>query len=101
MDVALDLRIGSPTYGKHEIFNLNDKLANILYFPTGIAHGFYTKSEKAIMVYKVSQTYSAELDTGIHWNSADISWPNQSPIISKRDNSFISLDSFQSPFNYN
>jgi dTDP-4-dehydrorhamnose 3,5-epimerase len=101
MDVVLDLRIGSPTYGKHEIFNLNDRLANILYIPIGLAHGFYTKSKTATMMYKVSKSYSLACDAGIHWNSAKIPWLTQTPIISKRDSEFISLDNFQSPFIYN
>jgi dTDP-4-dehydrorhamnose 3,5-epimerase len=101
MDVVLDLRVGSPTYGKYEIFNLNDRLANILYIPIGLAHGFYTKSKTATMMYKVSKSYSPACDAGIHWNSAEIPWPTKTPIMSKRDSEFISLDNFQSPFIYN
>jgi dTDP-4-dehydrorhamnose 3,5-epimerase len=101
IDVILDLRIGSPTYGQHEVFNLNDRNASILYLPSGIAHGFYTKSDRAIMMYNVSQTYSTELDTGIHWNSAGINWIDSYPIISERDDNFIALDLFESPFKFN
>lgn len=100
IDVAVDLRVGSPTYGKHQIFQLNDRKASIIYLPTGTAHGFYVTSEKAIMMYKVSQVYDADLDTGIHWDSAGISWPTEVPIISERDNNFMSLNSFHSPFIY-
>lgn len=101
MDVVLDLRVGSPTYGEHQIFKLNDRLANILYIPIGLAHGFYTKSKTATMMYKVSKSYSPAYDTGIHWNSAKIPLLNKVPIISKRDNEFINFDNFQSPFIYN
>jgi dTDP-4-dehydrorhamnose 3,5-epimerase len=101
MDVVLDLRVGSPTYGKHEIFHLKDRLANIIYIPIGIAHGFYTKSKTATMIYKVSKPYSPACDSGVHWNSAKITWPTKTPIISKRDSEFSSLDNFQSPFIYN
>jgi dTDP-4-dehydrorhamnose 3,5-epimerase len=100
IDVVLDLRVGSPTYGKHEIFNLNDRLANILYIPIGLAHGFYTKSETATMIYKVSKSYSPVCDAGIRWDSAEIPWPTKTPTISKRDSEFISLDDFKSPFIY-
>lgn len=100
MDVVLDLRVGSPTYGKHEMFNLNDRLANILYIPIGLAHGFYTKSKTATMIYKVSKSYSPSYDSGIHWNSAKIPWPTKTPIISERDGEFANLDNFQSPFIY-
>jgi dTDP-4-dehydrorhamnose 3,5-epimerase len=101
MDVVLDLRVDSPTYGKYEIFNLNDRLANILYIPIGLAHGFYTKSKTATMMYKVSKSYAPDYDAGIHWDSAEIPWPTKTPIISTRDSEFISLDKFQSPFIYN
>jgi dTDP-4-dehydrorhamnose 3,5-epimerase len=101
MDVVLDLRVGSPTYGKYEIFNLNDRLANIIYIPIGLAHGFYTKSKTATVIYKVSKSYSPKCDSGIHWNSAQIPWPTQTPIISKRDSQFVNLENFLSPFIYN
>ncbi len=100
LDVILDLRIDSPTYGKHEIFHLNDQVTNILYIPIGLAHGFYTKSKTATLMYKVSKSYCPACDTGIYWDSAGISWPTKTPIISSRDNEFIHLDNFQSPFIY-
>lgn len=100
IDIAVDLRVGSPTYGKHHLFELNDRKANIIYLPIGIAHGFYVTSEQAIMVYKVSQVYNADLDTGIHWDSIGVSWLNKKPIVSKRDNNFVGLDDFHSPFIY-
>jgi dTDP-4-dehydrorhamnose 3,5-epimerase len=101
MDVVVDLRIGSPTYGKYEMFNLNDRVANIIYIPIGLAHGFYTKSKTATVMYKVSKSYSPDCDTGIYWDSAEIPWPTKTPIISTRDSEFMSLDNFQSPFIYN
>lgn len=100
LDVVLDLRVGSPTYGQHEEINLSAAKANCIYIPKGIAHGFCTLSEQAIMVYKVSTSYSQAHDTGVLWNSAGIPWPTTVPILSDRDKSFAGLDQFASPFCY-
>jgi dTDP-4-dehydrorhamnose 3,5-epimerase len=100
MDVVIDLRVGSPTYGNHAIFNLNSDLANIIYIPQGLAHGFFTLSNSATLVYNVSTSYDAKYDSGIHWNSAGIAWPNNKPLLSKRDKSFVALENFNSPFLY-
>ncbi len=97
-DVVVDLRVGSPTYGDFEVFELDSEKSNIIYIPKGLAHGFYVLSEKAIMVYKVSTVYSPQHDTGILWNSVDIPWPDENPIISKRDSEFIHFKDFKSPF---
>ncbi len=97
-DAVVDLRKGSPTFGKYAIFRLNADQANMLYIPSGLAHGFYTLTETATMMYKVSTVYAPEHDTGILWNSANIPWPDTNPIISARDRGFIPLKSFQSPF---
>ena len=97
-DAVVDLRKNSPTYGKYDTFKLDAEKANMLYIPSGLAHGFYVLSERAIMVYKVTTVYSSEHDTGILWNSADIPWPDKSPILSERDGQFIEFDQFRSPF---
>jgi dTDP-4-dehydrorhamnose 3,5-epimerase len=99
-DVVLDLRIGSPTYGKTAIFSLSAEQANYLYIPEGIAHGFCVISDFATMVYKVSSTYSPEHDAGVLWNSVEINWPTKSPILSERDMSFIPFSEFKSTFVY-
>jgi dTDP-4-dehydrorhamnose 3,5-epimerase len=100
MDAVVDLRVGSPTYGKFETFDLSAEKANIIYIPPGLAHGFYVLSETAIMLYKVSTVYAAEYDTGIHWDSVGIPWQTLDPIVSERDKSFKSFSNFQSPFTY-
>ncbi|MEG4330952.1 dTDP-4-dehydrorhamnose 3,5-epimerase [Microcoleus sp. AT9_A2] len=100
IDAVVDLRVGSPTYGKCETFSLTAEKANIIYIPPGFAHGFYVLSETAIMMYKVSTVYSPEQDTGIHWNSVGVVWPIPNPIVSKRDNEFVALSDFNSPFVY-
>lgn len=98
MDVVVDLRVGSPTYGEVESFQVSDLKANLIYIPPGLAHGFYVISDRALMVYKVSTVYAPEHDTGIRWDSVDISWPSTTPIISERDRGFQSLSEFKSPF---
>ncbi|MBU2853303.1 dTDP-4-dehydrorhamnose 3,5-epimerase [Acidithiobacillus ferriphilus] len=100
VDAVVDLRIGSPTYGQHETFTLNEKKGSILYIPSGLAHGFYVKSDMAIMLYKVTTVYAPEYDAGILWNSAGIQWPSTSPLLSGRDCGFPRLQAFDSPFRF-
>lgn len=100
MDVVLDLRVGSPTYGEYATFELSADRANSLYIPRGMAHGFCALSDDAIMVYKVSSVYSAAHDAGVLWDSLDILWPTSAPIVSARDQSFPALADFVSPFRY-
>ncbi|MDH3974413.1 MAG: dTDP-4-dehydrorhamnose 3,5-epimerase [Deltaproteobacteria bacterium] len=101
IDAVVDLRVGSPAYGKYALFDLNSEKCNIIYIPSGMAHGFYVTSESALLMYKVTTVYSPEHDSGIHWRSAGIPWGNDNPQISKRDGSFPSLADFKSPFQYN
>lgn len=98
MDVVIDLRKKSPTYGQHAVFDLNSETANIIYMPPGLAHGFYTLSDDAMLIYKVTTVYAPEHDSGIRWDSADIPWPNKKPLLSPRDEGFKTLEEFNSPF---
>lgn len=99
-DVVLDLREDSPTFRCYAAFNLDAEKSNIIYIPKGMAHGFLTLSETAVMMYKVSTVYTPEYDTGILWNSAGIPWPVVEPILSERDKKFPLLKNFCSPFVY-
>lgn len=99
-DAVIDLRVGSPTYGKSETFELTADKGNSIYMPKGMAHGFCTLSEEAILMYNVSSVYSSDCDSGLLWNSGDIVWPTQDPILSERDKNFLALDEFKSPFLY-
>jgi dTDP-4-dehydrorhamnose 3,5-epimerase len=100
LDIVVDLCLNSPTYGQFATFDVSAKKANIIYIPCGLAHGFYVKSDRGIMMYKVSTVYSPNEDTGILWNSLSIPWRCDNPIISQRDQSFISFSDFKSPFVY-
>lgn len=98
IDVVVDLRINSPTYQHFEMFELSAKKSNIIYIPSGFAHGFLVISQLAIMIYKVSSVYSPEHDQGILWNSVGIPWQIDYPILSQRDSNFPPLSEFESPF---
>jgi dTDP-4-dehydrorhamnose 3,5-epimerase len=99
-DAVVDLRVGSPSYGTHSIFDISAEKANMIYLPAGLAHGFLVLSASAVLMYKVTTAYSRDHDSGIMWNSAGIPWPTANPIISKRDSGFPTLAEFKSPFVY-
>lgn len=99
-DVVVDLRVGSPTYGKSAVIELSAAKANSIYIPKGMAHGFCTLTEQTVMVYKVNTVYAPEQDTGILWNSLGVTWPTTQAIMSARDQTFEPLDRFISPFRY-
>lgn len=98
MDVVVDLRKGSPTYGEHAIFDLDAEKHNMVYIPKGMAHGFCVLSEQATMVYKVSTVYASEYDQGIRWDSVGVDWKVNSPVVSERDQALPALRQFASPF---
>ena len=97
-DAVLDLRSGSPTFGEVLTSTLSERTANMLYLPPGLAHGFWTTSDKALVMYQVTSRYAPEHDAGILWSSAGIPWPGGTPVLSARDRSFPRLDEFVSPF---
>lgn len=100
LDAIVDLRVGSPTYGKFETFELSGDRMTSLYLPPGIAHGFLVTGDHALMQYTVSASHAPDLDTGILWDSAGIPWPTRAPILSDRDRGHAPLARFTSPFHY-
>lgn len=98
IDVVVDLRINSITYGQHATFELSSLKANSIYIPSGMAHGFCAMQDNTVMIYKTTTVYSPGKDTGISWDSANIDWPKVDYIISERDKSLIDLNEFVSPF---
>jgi len=98
MDVVVDLRKSSPTYGKHAVFELSPENANVIYIPKGMAHGFCALEEQTIMHYKQSTVYGPEYDAGLLWSSVGVEWSVKNPILSDRDKSFSSIEQFESPF---
>jgi dTDP-4-dehydrorhamnose 3,5-epimerase len=88
LDVLVDIRRGSPTFGEWEAFELSDENMRIVYCPIGFAHGFCTLSDQADVIYKQSNYYSGETDRGIKYDDPDvgIAWPNDLELIpSPRD----------------
>lgn len=89
LDVVVDLRHGSPTYGGWEAFELDENSMRELYVPVGFAHGFCVLSEIADVLYKQTAYYSPAVERGIAWNDPDvgIEWPLPSAelIVSERD----------------
>jgi dTDP-4-dehydrorhamnose 3,5-epimerase len=87
-DVAIDLRRGSPTYCGWEGFELDDQNLHQLWIPVGFAHGFYTHSELADVIYKQTAYYAPTLERSIAWNDPDIGvrWPlDGEPLLAARD----------------
>lgn len=98
MDVSVDLRKSSATFGKHTICFLEGGKGNMMYLPKGFAHGFLTLSERAIIVCKTTTVYSPENDKGILWSSCGIDWQCNEPILSDKDKNHPTLAEFDSPF---
>jgi dTDP-4-dehydrorhamnose 3,5-epimerase len=86
-DVAVDIRQGSPTYAQWVGTRLSADRFNMLYVPVGFAHGFCVLSERADVLYKVTDEYTADLDRGIRWDDPQIGieWPIADPILSEKD----------------
>jgi dTDP-4-dehydrorhamnose 3,5-epimerase len=97
-DVVVDVRLGSPTYGKYEIFELNQPTANMIYMSPGLAHGFLSLSDSTTLIYSTTAAHAPGSDLGIRWNSTGIPWPIDNPILSQRDARLAKLESFVSPF---
>lgn len=87
LDVAVDIRSGSPTYGQHVVVELSGENHRQLYIPEGFAHGFAVLSDEAIFVYKCTGVYSKEHDRGVLSSdpSLGIEWGIENPIVSEKD----------------
>jgi dTDP-4-dehydrorhamnose 3,5-epimerase len=87
LDIALDVRVGSPTFGKWTGVVLSATAQNLIYIPAGFAHGFLALSETVQFLYKCSEFYDPNDEYGIVWNDPDaaIEWLTLNPIISEKD----------------
>lgn len=87
LDVAVDVRIGSPHFGQYTAVTLSERNHSQLYIPAGFAHGFVALSEVAEVEYKCSEIYDPSQEIGIAWNDPEIAipWPVASPLLSDRD----------------
>ena len=86
-DVAVDVRVGSPTFGQWEGVTLSAENKRQFYVPPGFAHGFCVLSERALFSYKCTDFYSAQSEIGVIWNDPDlgIEWPIEAPRLSAKD----------------
>ncbi|MBM9501991.1 dTDP-4-dehydrorhamnose 3,5-epimerase [Leptospira sp. 201903071] len=106
IDVIIDIRKGSPTFGQWISADLSEENKNIFWVPPGFAHGFITLEDNSDFLYKVTQEYNPQKEIGIRWDDPDIgvpwrNWlPNVDLIISKRDQETPLLADFQTPFVY-
>jgi dTDP-4-dehydrorhamnose 3,5-epimerase len=104
LDVAVDVRRGSPTYGKHVVTELSAESGHQFYIPVGFAHGFLTLEDEVIAMYKVTDYYAPAHDSGIRWDDPEIAirWPSKDAdiIMSDKDRRLPLLKDFVSPFVY-
>ena len=95
LDVVVDLRKKSPTYGESIQVELTESNHRSIYIPKGLAHGFKTKKDNTIMVYNVATIYSKEHDFGIKYDSFGFDWGVEKIILSERDQGLMSLNDFE------
>jgi len=102
LDVAVDMRKGSPTYGDWVAAELSEENRHMLFIPTGFAHGFCVLSEWAEVSYKASDEYSPSHEAGVIWNDADlnIQWPATDPTLSDKDAELPRLGDADNNFKY-
>ncbi|MEQ9142882.1 MAG: dTDP-4-dehydrorhamnose 3,5-epimerase [Parvibaculaceae bacterium] len=102
LDVAVDIRKGSPTFGKHVTAELSAENGHQLFLPAGFAHGFCTLAPDTVLTYKVDAHYSAAHDAGIIWNDPDlgIDWPAEADpaCLSPKDKVLPRLREIETPF---
>lgn len=87
LDVCVDLRKGSPTFGKHVSVRLDTANNDMLYIPAGMAHGFLALEDNTVFAYKCSAYYAPQAERTLLWNDPDlgIDWGIQAPIVSEKD----------------
>lgn len=93
LDVAVDIRLGSPTFGKWASVLLSAERQNEIFIPKGFAHGFVALSESVQFLYKCSDYYDPTGEYGIIWNDPDlaIAWGVESPLVSDKDSKYSTL----------
>ncbi len=100
LDIVVDIRKSSPTYGKYFSVELSGTNFMQIYVPKGFAHGFITLEDNTVLSYKCSDYYHKESEGGLIWNDPALSipWGSDQPVLSEKDKNFISIEQFKSPF---
>ena len=100
IDVAVDIRKDSPTYGESVSIELSEENFKMFWVPAGFAHGFLTLKDETIFSYKCTNLYNKESEGGLMWNdpSLNIDWGITDPILSEKDKYYKSFKDFNSPF---
>ena len=102
IDVAVDIRFGSPTFGQHYAVELSDENRKQLWIPPGFAHGFSVISEEAVFLYKCTAHYSKKDERAIIFNDSDldIDWKIENPILSEKDLEAIKFSEIEKDFKF-
>ena len=100
LDVILDIRVGSPTFGQVAEIELTEDNYKAVYMPKGVAHGFAVLEDNTCMVYLTSTVHSPNNDGGVLFNSFGYQWPFENPVNSERDKAFPTLAELKSPFTF-
>ncbi len=105
LDVAVDIRKGSPTYGQYAVCELTEENKRMFFIPRGFAHGFSVLSDEAVFQYKCDEFYHPESEGAIAWDDPDlnIDWriPKEKIILSEKDKAHPRLCDIESPFDMN
>lgn len=96
LDVFVDLRKNSPTFGQWDSIELSAENKKMVFIPRGFAHGFCTLTEESEVLYKVDNYYSKENERGLIWNDPNIGidWPTKDPVLSEKDKENMTLKEF-------
>jgi len=100
LDVYVDLRKDSPTFGRWGSLELTEENKKMLFISRGFAHGFYTLAKRNDVLYKVDNFYHADAEGGIIWDDSElkISWPVKAPLLSSRDAKLPSFREFREKY---
>lgn len=101
-DIAVDIRIGSPTYGRHLKVELSAENQLMFWIPPGFAHGFISLEEDTVFLYKCTNVYHKDAEGGIRWDDSrlNIDWETKHPLVSSKDQELPTFDQLESRFEY-
>jgi dTDP-4-dehydrorhamnose 3,5-epimerase len=101
LDVAVDIRVGSPTFGHWFSIELTPESGTQILIPKGFLHGFVSREPDTEIQYKCSDFYAPDCDKSVLWDSVGIDWELKgAPVLAEKDANAVSFSGFQSPFHY-